>query len=164
MTNAQSLSSAYMDQPKTSCPTGPADYEINRIIGQPMAQASIRNEPQYSFTKSLTHRTTESGGNISNRKNRTVRRGKCFDQDAVAIGNFFGSPSRGTGADRDSAMLFHKTNDLRNPGVGDYSIAKPSLDATSRSPRPTIGNERRFREPPLREFVVSTPHQYMADA
>ena len=153
-----------MDQPKTSCPTGPADYEIKRVIGKPMAQASIRNEPQYSFTKSLTHRTIESGGNISSRKNKTVRRGKFYDQDAIALGNFFGSPPRGAGANTDSLMLFHKTNDSRNPGVGDYSIAKPLLDANSRSPRPTIGNEKRFKEPPLREFVVSTPHQYIEDA
>ena len=43
--------------PKTSCPTGPADYNIERIIGTNMAVSSIKNEPIYSFSKSMTHRT-----------------------------------------------------------------------------------------------------------
>lgn len=46
----------------------------------------------------------------------------------MAIGNYFGSPIRGTGTDRDNPMIFYKTTDSRNPGVGDYSIASPSID------------------------------------
>ena len=85
-----------------------------------MAVSSIKNEPGYSFTKSMTHRTTDSTGNINTSRNRgNFKKGN--DQNAYAIGNFYGSPPKGTGAD--SLMVFHRTNDLTNPGVGDYSIA-----------------------------------------
>ena len=83
-----------------------------------MAVSSIKNEPGYSFTKSMTHRTTDSTGNTS-RRNRNFKKG--HDQNTIAIGNFYGSPPKGTGAD--SLMIFHRTNDMSNPGVGDYSIA-----------------------------------------
>ena len=45
------LSQNTADIPKTTCPTGPADYYIERIIGTNMAISSIKNEPGYSFTK-----------------------------------------------------------------------------------------------------------------
>lgn len=110
------LNRTQFEIPKTSCPTGPADYHIERIIGTNMAVSSIKNEPGYSFTKSMTHRTQDSTG-TSNHK-RTFRKGQ--DQNAIAIGNFYGSPPKGTG--KDSLMIFHKTNDLSNPGVGDYQV------------------------------------------
>ena len=87
--------------PKTQCRTGPADYNIERIIGTNMAVSSIKNEPIYSFSKSMTHRTTDSTGTSNNK--RTFRKG--HDQNVIAIGNFYGSPPKGTG--RDSLMIFH---------------------------------------------------------
>lgn len=61
-------------------------------------------------------------------------------------------------------MIFHQTNDLNNPGVGDYSIADTQLNLLSKSPKATIGNEKRFKKPKLREFVPVVPHQYIGDA
>lgn len=127
------------EMPKTSCPTGPADYNIEQLIGQTVAQSSIRNEPGYSFSRTMTHRSTASTGPSNHR--RTFRKGD--DMNAVALGNFYGSPPRGSGAD--SLMLFHRTNDLRNPGVCDYSIADASINLLSKSPKATIGNEARFK-------------------
>ena len=49
----------------------------------------------------MTHRTTVSTGASDNKK--TFRKG--YDQNAIAIGNFYGSPPKGTG--RDSLMIFH---------------------------------------------------------
>jgi hypothetical protein len=150
------LSKNHPEMSKTTCPTGPADYKIDRIIGTNMALSSIKNEPGYSFSRSMTHRTTDSTGanTASNNKITTFRKGN--DQNYLAIGNFYGSPPRGTG--RDSLMIFHRTNDMRNPGVGDYSIADMHINLLGKSPKATIGNEARFRRPKLKEFVPHVPH------
>ena len=100
-----------------------------------MTVSSIKNEPIYSFSKSMTHRTSDSTGTSNNKK--TFRKGN--DQNAIAIGNFYGSPPKGTG--RDSLMIFHQTNDLHNPGVGDYMIEKTQLNLLHKTPKATIGNE-----------------------
>ena len=136
---------------KTGCPTGPADYKIERIIGTNMAVSSIKNEPGYSFTKSLTHRTNDS----THSNNKTFRKGK--DQNAYAIGNFYGSPPKGTGSD--SLMIFHRTNDLTTPGVCDYSIANIELKLKPyKSPKATIGNDPRWKKQKLKEYVPNVPH------
>ena len=41
---------------------GPADYQIEKIIGKErISQAGIKAAPQYSFGRTLTHRTIDSG-------------------------------------------------------------------------------------------------------
>lgn len=147
-----------LDMPKTSCPTGPADYNIEQIIGQTVTVSSIKNEPGYSFTRSMTHRTSDSTGASNHR--RIFRKGD--DMNAIALGNFYGSPPKGTGPD--SLMLFHRTNDLRNPGVCDYSIAEASLNLLGKSPKATIGNEARFKQAKLKEYIPTVPHQYVYNA
>lgn len=61
-------------------------------------------------------------------------------------------------------MIFHATNDMRNPGVGDYSIASNQLNLLSKSPKATIGNEPRFKKPKLKEYIPLVPHQYVGNA
>lgn len=100
----------------------------------------------------MTHRTSDSTGTSNNK--RTFRKGQ--DQNQIAIGNFYGSPPRGTG--RDSLMIFHRTNDGHNPGVGDYNLATTQLNLLSKSPKATIGNEKRFKPPKLKEFIPHVPH------
>lgn len=60
---------------KTTCPTGPADYNIERIIGTNMAVSSIKNEPNYTFSKSMTHRTSDSTTATTSHAKRTFRKG-----------------------------------------------------------------------------------------
>lgn len=61
-------------------------------------------------------------------------------------------------------MIFHRTNDTRNPGVGDYNLANTTLNILSKSPKATIGNEKRFKKAKLKEFVPHVPHQYVMNA
>jgi len=42
--------------------------------------------------------------------------------------------------DGKTTMIFHKTNDSENPGVGDYEVGKVMSDLLKKSPKATIGN------------------------
>ena len=57
------------------------------------------------------------------------------------------------------------TNDLSNPGVGDYTIGNNHLNVIcGKSPKATIGNEPRFKKAKLKEYIPNVPHQYVGNA
>ena len=61
-------------------------------------------------------------------------------------------------------MVFHKTDEFQNPGVGDYSIAETLLKMRNRSPNATIGQSPRFYKEKLNEYRANLPSSYVADA
>ena len=72
------------------------------------------------------------------------------------VENFYGSPpktTQGAAKGRDSLMIFHKTDNSTNPGVGDYTIAGAGLEVRRTEPRATIGKETRFVQPKMREYL-----------
>ena len=66
----------------------------------------------------------------------------------------------------DGQMLVYRTSDLRNPGAGDYEVEQTALSLQNRSPRATIGKERRFKL--INEQAVDDtsgiPHEYVKEA
>ena len=76
----------------------------------------------------MTHRTGDSASRDRS-SSAQKRMSKAADQGFITLDNnsnngnrFKGDPSMG------GMMLFHKTNDHHNPGVGDYKIDDISLN------------------------------------
>lgn len=140
---------------------GPAQYDnMEHIIGQKKITTSgIKVQPQYSFSKSLTHRTSSSRAQ-SNQKSRqfSEHNGYVVEQARTAINKY--------GYDGQSnMMIFNMAQDHQNPGVGDYSIAQTLLNLTKQTPKATIGNQSRFlKKCSLNEFVPNIPEQYELEA
>ena len=59
-------------------------------------------------------------------------------------------------------MVFHKTNDHENPGVYDYDVMKVRQNLLKKSPKATIGNQKRFpKQCSLNEHIGNLPDQYV---
>ena len=56
-------------------------------------------------------------------------------------------------------MVFNRTDDSHNPGVGDYKIDNPKF--LKKSPKATIGNAVRFTKNKLKAYIPYVPHQYI---
>ena len=56
-----------------------------------------------------------------------------MDNNSTTISKYDGGD-----AGRNQMMIFHKTNDHQNPGVGDYSISQITLDIKKQTPKSTI--------------------------
>jgi hypothetical protein len=105
-----------------------ADYKIERVIGkQNIAQANIKTCPQYSFSKSETHRTSSREKRRDSRSGTSRTRGDANNYIQLSTVQQTGY-TYGQGMDGATPMIFHKTDDLQNPGVGDYDISKVALD------------------------------------
>lgn len=64
--------------------------------------------------------------------------------------------------DGKTTMIFHKTNDSENPGVGDYEVGRVMSDLLKKSPKATIGNQSRFpKQCTLNDHVGNLPDQYV---
>ena len=64
-----------------------------------------------------------------------------------------------------TTMIFHKTDDSQNPGVGDYDITKIQLELKKKSPKATIGNQPRFpKQCSINTFQANLPDQYVQHA
>ena len=119
---------------------GPADYNIQRVIGKKhISQAQIKACPQYSFNRTMTHRTIDTHRSKSAVRER--KKSKSAEQNAVALESGSMCPSRFTmsGAAGNDLKIYHKTNFQQNPGVGDYNIDKASINMRNKSPKATIG-------------------------
>lgn len=172
--NTIDVSQVGYDDSKSQTTAGPADYNIERVIGKKkIANAQIKVVPHYSFTKTKTHRsnkmretTNPSLNGSSNYYSRSQLKpyGRSGNQNFVSVepgqsGYKYGSRNGG------DVNLYFKTDDLQNPGVGDYNYASSKNFTQSKSPKATIGRSLRFHQPcRLISYAEKLPEQYIKDA
>lgn len=145
-----------LDDTKSLNTAGPADYQIERVIGRDkIAQAQIRNCPQYSFGRTQTHRTlnfrntaTSLTGSNSNSKRNIKPYGKTGNQNYISVEPVTASGYKYVAAEGNEQMIYHKCDDFQTPGVGDYNIGHSFVRSVQqKSPQATIGRSARFLKP-----------------
>ena len=163
------------DDTKSETTAGPADYNIERVIGKKkIANAQIKVVPHYSFTRTKTHRTVklrETTNPVISSSNYYSRGqlkpyGRAGNQNFVSIEPGNSGYRYGGGSSRNGdVQMYFKTDDLQNPGVGDYNYASSKNFVQSKSPKATIGRAQRFHQPcQLISYVDKLPEQYIKNA
>jgi hypothetical protein len=142
------------DDSKSETTAGPADYNIERVIGKKkIATAQIKAVPHYSFNKTKTHRTAKlrETSNPSLTTSNYYSRGQLKPYGRAGNQNFVsieaGSSGYQYGSRNGDVQMYFKTDDLQNPGVGDYNWGGSKTYVQSKSPKATIGNTQRFHKP-----------------
>lgn len=82
------------------------------------------------------------------------------EQNAITLETFSGSPAKNKPTS-DTLMIFHKTDHHIGPGVCDYESMKSRDNLLSKSPKATIGNAVRFPRNKLKDYTITTSHQYV---